>query len=585
MATSADHIATAVNESADVCSICIEQFKDPRRLTCFHTFCFGCLKTFVSRSSEAGKFSCPLCRYDVTIPEEGVSGFPENIYADARAKRQAHREEESCGVCEQRAANMCRECDVLLCELCTKLHRALPICRSHLLINLDDSAEGKRLLSRERFCEKHKDEKLIFFCKHCSMVICRNCKLTRHDGHKTVDVSDVVEDARVHLAERKGELEKYVKQMKSSYDTMQFQYVALNVVLHKAKIKIDTSADRLIDMISEIRNKATDKVNVIEKNNESRFEDANCAYTQKQLFLKSQMDHIDDVLKDGLGCDVMTADGEVSERMSVIENEISLATDDFIQNIGNLSIHATSSVQLQYVHCVVSDVIGHVLQGLPKQPVAMLINNVNLGRGKITSITLTQSSNAWVGKIVSPWYSSKYNKICLCNLNQISLKLNYKFGFEVDPVKLKTDGVNQLLRIYNSKNTDTKIRSGECKNLKKEYPQKDENSNGDRCWVDDQDGLVNIKLSSGILTNLTFNPFSNGHPFKPCDVCWGKKDEVYIVDSGSKTIVVYSLSEGFVKALFIPGEREFDPSAVAMDTEGNLWIGEDDGILSVCKVE
>ncbi|XP_041350758.1 E3 ubiquitin-protein ligase TRIM56-like [Gigantopelta aegis] len=582
MATPPD-IETATKENIDECSICIEQFKDPRRLTCFHTFCFGCLKTFVSRSLKAGKFSCPLCRYDVTIPEEGVSGFPENIYADARAKRQAHREEESCEACEQRAVNMCRDCDILLCELCTKPHRALPMSRSHLLINLDDSVEGKRLLFRERFCEKHKDEQLIFFCKHCSRVICRNCKLTRHDGHKTVDVSDVVEDARISLAERKGELEKYVKQTKSSYDAIETKHVGITVVLHKAKIEIDNSADRLIDMINEIRNKATDKVNVIEKNNESRFEDANCAYKQKQSFLKSQMDHIDDILKDGLDCDVMAVDGEVSERMSGIENEISVTTDDFIETIGLLSIHAPSSIQLQYVHCVVNDVIGHVLQGLPKQPVAMLINNVNLGRDKITSITLTQSSSAWVGKIVSTWYSSKF-KICLCNLKETSL--NYKLGFEVDPVKLNTDGVNQLLRIYNSKNTDTKIPSEECKNLKKEYPQKDVNSNGDSCWVVDQEDTVNIKLSDGFSFKLTFNPFTkSGQPLKPCDVCWGKKDEVYIVDSGSKSIVVYSLTDGFVKALFIPGEKEFDPSAVAMDTEGNLWIGEHDGTLSVCKVE
>ncbi|KAK3580011.1 hypothetical protein CHS0354_001672 [Potamilus streckersoni] len=72
----------AANSSFDniSCSICLEQFKDPKFLSCFHTFCYICLEDIVQRNEIKGSFECPLCRACISIPANGVAGFQSNFY-------------------------------------------------------------------------------------------------------------------------------------------------------------------------------------------------------------------------------------------------------------------------------------------------------------------------------------------------------------------------------------------------------------------------------------------------------------------------------------------------------------------------
>lgn len=64
------------------CSICKGIFSKPKALPCMHTFCENCLREYVcSRSYDTvGRFPCPLCREEISIPPEGVDAFRENIY-------------------------------------------------------------------------------------------------------------------------------------------------------------------------------------------------------------------------------------------------------------------------------------------------------------------------------------------------------------------------------------------------------------------------------------------------------------------------------------------------------------------------
>lgn len=61
-----------------MCSICIEFFKQPRSLACQHTFCHECLELLAasSKASSSGEvvISCPECRANIILPENGVEG-------------------------------------------------------------------------------------------------------------------------------------------------------------------------------------------------------------------------------------------------------------------------------------------------------------------------------------------------------------------------------------------------------------------------------------------------------------------------------------------------------------------------------
>ncbi|KAL3875960.1 hypothetical protein ACJMK2_033855 [Sinanodonta woodiana] len=62
------------------CSICLEPFKTPKILQCFHTFCAQCLKDIIKNKRRVGSFECPLCRASITIPKAGIDGFQNNFY-------------------------------------------------------------------------------------------------------------------------------------------------------------------------------------------------------------------------------------------------------------------------------------------------------------------------------------------------------------------------------------------------------------------------------------------------------------------------------------------------------------------------
>ncbi|XP_045452242.1 RING finger protein nhl-1-like [Melitaea cinxia] len=62
------------------CSLCLEVLYNPKMLPCQHTFCFACLKSYVTDSSV---ISCPICRTRIHIQGTNfIEGLPSNLYID-----------------------------------------------------------------------------------------------------------------------------------------------------------------------------------------------------------------------------------------------------------------------------------------------------------------------------------------------------------------------------------------------------------------------------------------------------------------------------------------------------------------------
>ena len=54
------------------CSICRNDYTDPRVLPCGHTFCRQCIEAW-------SKLACPLCREGFGLPANGVGGLTKNV--------------------------------------------------------------------------------------------------------------------------------------------------------------------------------------------------------------------------------------------------------------------------------------------------------------------------------------------------------------------------------------------------------------------------------------------------------------------------------------------------------------------------
>ena len=178
----------------------METFTSPRLLPCFHTFCLGCLQQLVRKQQRVGSFPCPTCRATVNIPPGGVDKFQVNFYIEAEVESSGNVVR-TCDMCHKGpATHKCSDCDQFACDTCTTIHASIAATKSHTVLNLKNTqtagTKGAVLVKKERYCSTHREEKIRFFCTQCSTVICRDCKLTSHEGHATTDLSEKRSEAK-----------------------------------------------------------------------------------------------------------------------------------------------------------------------------------------------------------------------------------------------------------------------------------------------------------------------------------------------------------------------------------------------------
>ncbi|XP_069140982.1 E3 ubiquitin-protein ligase TRIM56-like [Argopecten irradians] len=183
------------------CFICNEEFKDPRLLDCYHTFCLECIKEYVNANCKGESFKCPLCKSDTKLPENGPDSFEKNCFVgDVRAGDGDGKEKQSCDVCgeKSKAASFCYECNQKLCKFCVTFHEKLKATKDHNVAGIDES--GARKVKRKPKCPAHDKNELQYFCEECKELICIDCNMTSHKHHKSRDVVEVADNFRRELA-------------------------------------------------------------------------------------------------------------------------------------------------------------------------------------------------------------------------------------------------------------------------------------------------------------------------------------------------------------------------------------------------
>lgn len=182
MPTSMDRFTAQINDEFLTCKICYEAFKEPKCLTCLHTFCKSCIeKNLSTRSYNYSRyckdFSCPICRKKTQIPTGGVSRFQDNFLvaslSDLVAEKRKKSDVVQCHFCLQSsggclpASYRCIDCQRALCEQCYKLHQQNPLSSEHDMYELS--------IEKDITCQYHPREIVRFFCTDCDQCVCIVC--------------------------------------------------------------------------------------------------------------------------------------------------------------------------------------------------------------------------------------------------------------------------------------------------------------------------------------------------------------------------------------------------------------------------
>ena len=207
------------------CAICLDAFKDPKLLQCFHVYCKDCLQRLVVQNRQGQlSLSCPTCRKSTLLPPAtGVSGLQAAFHihhlfeiqdALKKVKDPQKVQCEKCTKSTRPATDFCRDCGKFICEKCTEMHSEWEEFSKHEVVSMEQIQSNiKQLVPPKKvtlYCSLHEGMKLDLYCETCGELICLHCTVKKHKDHQYDLVGDTFEK---HKAEITTSLEPVEEQL------------------------------------------------------------------------------------------------------------------------------------------------------------------------------------------------------------------------------------------------------------------------------------------------------------------------------------------------------------------------------------
>ena len=255
------------------CSICLEPYKEPKLLPCFHTFCKSpCLEKLVKRDRQGtASLCCPICRHVVTLSERGVAGLQFDFHIDHLVKirdfldRAQPTTGAQCEKCTKAPAQgFCRDCQKLVCAMCTEMHSMWVDIADHKIVSLAQAtAKASKMISltdKISYCPRHTKTALKLFYTTCSELICMDCTVRLHKDHNYDLVDDLFAQYKEDIAsalkpvqENVGKVKQALKEFDSSAKAIDNQKAKVEADIHREIDDLHRYLDqRRVELIGEL---------------------------------------------------------------------------------------------------------------------------------------------------------------------------------------------------------------------------------------------------------------------------------------------------------------------------------------------
>ena len=289
MAEAPDPVEKGLEELEEeiTCPVCQEHFRDPKILPCLHYYCKECVRQLALRAGTNRPFACPECRRGTVLPQNNPDQLPTAFFVnrmkELRTKMEkAHGKVEAmCEVCSRaKVEAFCRQCAEFICSDCVRSHRRMKMFATHKVVTLQELKEGgaKGIPLKEAppsMCKDH-DEQLKIYCFDCNHLICRDCIIYDHAGHKSEFVKKSAPRYKKTLKESLAPLAKIQtnisaatrevemverelsEQQKAVAGTIEQSFKQLHEILHKRE-------KQLLDRASELKQQKLDNLGAQKK--------------------------------------------------------------------------------------------------------------------------------------------------------------------------------------------------------------------------------------------------------------------------------------------------------------------------------
>ena len=280
-----------------VCSLCLEQFVNPRKLPdCGHCFCESCLITYMTKLNDnnelENKVKCPVCTKYNIIPEGiGIKEWVIMLETDCvKGQRNGKNEHNGCASCkflgvESKPKILCLDCSEKLCHGCSKSRHTYKPIRHHKCIDIEkhfkngDEAETISMLSEylDLSCGTHPNEAINYYCKDNDMFCCAAC---RYIDHKACNSVLKLEE----LAEEEGTTQKK-KYMKDSISNLSKYVETVAKTIESCATDYKRQVEQIGNNFKEIRA----KINQIMDSMEEAINDQTRAMAKKHALMTTEV--------------------------------------------------------------------------------------------------------------------------------------------------------------------------------------------------------------------------------------------------------------------------------------------------------
>ena len=229
------------------CLICLGTYTVPKLLQCNHVFCRDCLVGLARRNPQG--LPCPTCRQVTPIPPSGVAGLQPAF----------------------------------------QTNQLLEILDKHMKVKQD-------IL----YCQQHQNqEQLVLYCETCKELICVQCTIQQHNGHKYNLIGEVFEKHKQEIMSSLNPAEQQQTLASKALEKLDVRCREITDQQAVLQAQIHKSSQQLHEIINLREKELTDKLNYItqEKLSDIASQRENIETTLAQL--GSCLDKVKEKLRTG----------------------------------------------------------------------------------------------------------------------------------------------------------------------------------------------------------------------------------------------------------------------------------------------
>ncbi|KAH3735165.1 uncharacterized protein LOC127851734 [Dreissena polymorpha] len=321
------------------CKICYEPYKEPKTLTCLHTFCADCIQKHVdSDTNRSSRFllytryiTCPLCRAKTEIPSGGVRRLQDNFLLSSLTDvldRKRVGKFPPCEICpgeRQRgnnyASHKCLDCAKLLCKTCVSLHATTKVTQHHSLIDI----EGEKDIE----CKTHPEEIVRYYCEPCDECVCVVCTFQEHRDHEICSFSD-------GFSKYREGLDNLLTRCKERLTDVQSRVTTINNVETALKETRENIRDLAISYIAQVRQTERQLMQKMEQEYGSKIE----SFLQNKESLQENLEglqtscNLAEIIMNDRGVEMLLLKRELQNKLSaLLEAPLPDVPEDIAQSI------------------------------------------------------------------------------------------------------------------------------------------------------------------------------------------------------------------------------------------------------------